>query len=129
MKNEILEKTVKRKEPNPMKFTSPKILAHHQEYDYSQCLFFLWVFGVFIGLAYIFPESALADPFAAVAQKISTTTKGLLKIGAVGCGLVGALLIIQGIFGRLNLRWGVSFVIGAILLASFDYVIDFVTPP
>ena len=82
-----------------------------------------------MGIYLIFPEGVGADPFAAVAQKISSTTKGLLKIGAVGCGLVGALLIIQGIFGRLNLKWGVSFVVAAILLASFDYVIDFITQP
>ena len=109
-----------RKEPNPMKFFPLKI---------SMLLQYLGFIALLTCISWIFPESALADPFAAVAQKISTTTKGLLKIGAVGCGLVGALLIIQGIFGRLNLRWGVSFVIGAILLASFDYVIDFVTQP
>ena len=91
-----------------------------------ELLFFIIVLISTIGF---FPEFACADPFAAVAQKISSTTKGILKIGAVGCGLVGALLIIQGIFGRLNLKWGVSFVIAAILLASFDYVIDFITQP
>ena len=75
----------------------------------------------------LFPEIALADPFGAVAQKVSSTTKGILKIGAVACGLSGAILILQGVFGRLNFRWGISFVIAALLLASFDYVIDFVT--
>ncbi len=108
-----------------MKSFSQKTLTPQcpQRSYHLQCLFFIGVFG----FLWIFPDLALADPFAAVAQKISSTTKGLLKIGAVGCGLVGALLIIQGIFGRLNLKWGVSFVIAAIMLASFDYVIDFVT--
>ena len=82
---------------------------------------------VLICVCWLFPEIALADPFGAVAQKVSSTTKGILKIGAVACGLSGAILILQGVFGRLNFRWGISFVIAAILLASFDYVIDFVT--
>ena len=80
-----------------------------------------------MGLSWMFPEIALADPFGAVAQKVTSTTKGILKIGAVACGLSGAILILQGVFGRLNFRWGISFFIAAILLASFDYVIDFVT--
>lgn len=88
---------------------------------------FLCFMGLLMGASWLFPESVGADPFVAVAEKIKSTTTGLLKIGAVGCGLVGALLIIQGIFGRLNLKWGVSFVIGAILLASFEYVITFIT--
>lgn len=76
---------------------------------------------------WLFPEFALADPFGAVAQKVTSTTRGILKIGAVLCGLTGALLIVQAICGRLNFKWGITFAIAAILLTSFDYVIDFVT--
>lgn len=86
---------------------------------------------IFWGVCILFflylSEAAFADPFEAVADKVTNTTKGVLKIGSVACGLAGALLIIQAVFGKLNFRWGISFVIAAILLASFDYVLDFLT--
>jgi len=83
----------------------------------------LWVLGIFC----LFFEYVAADPFSVVAEKVTHTTKGILKIGSVGCGLAGALLILQAVFGKFNFRWGISFVIASILLASFDYVIGFLT--
>ena len=80
-------------------------------------------FGIFCLLVH----QVGADPFSVVADKVSHTTKGILKIGSVGCGLSGALLILQAVFGKFNFRWGISFVIASILLASFEYVIGFLT--
>ena len=79
------------------------------------------------GIICLFFNDVDADPFSAVAEKVSHTTKGILKIGSVGCGLAGALLILQAVFGKFNFRWGISFVIASILLASFEYVIGFLT--
>lgn len=86
---------------------------------------FFWAIIAFFFL--YLSEGVFADPFAAVADKVTNTTKGILKIGSVACGLAGALLIIQAVFGKLNFRWGISFVVAAILLASFDYVLNFLT--
>ncbi|MBS0184789.1 MAG: hypothetical protein JSS34_00300 [Proteobacteria bacterium] len=80
-----------------------------------------------LGIFCLFFHHVSADPFSVVAEKVSHTTKGILKIGSVGCGLAGALLILQAVFGKFNFRWGISFVIASILLASFEYVIGFLT--
>lgn len=83
---------------------------------------------VFLGMVFLIiflSKDVVADPFSAVADKVSSTTKGILKIGSVGCGLAGALLILQAVFGRFNFRWGISLGIAAILLASFEYVVGF----
>lgn len=85
---------------------------------------FFWGILVF-GCFFLWNTYVNADPFSAVAEKVSTTTKGVLKIGSVGCGLAGALLILQAVFGRFNFRWGISFIIASILLASFEYVVVF----
>ncbi len=67
-----------------------------------------------------------ADPFAAIAEKINITTQGVLKIGTVACGLSGAILLLQAIFGRINYRWGISLVGAALLMASFEFVMQFI---
>ena len=89
----------------------------------------LLLYGLIGTLSWIYlgGDPAWADPFAVVADKVNSTTKGLLKIGSVACGLAGALLILQAVFGRFNFRWGISFVVAALLLASFEYVMTFLT--
>lgn len=67
-----------------------------------------------------------ADPFQAIAEKINITTRGVLKVGSVACGLSGAILLLQAIFGRINYRWGISLLVAALLMASFEFVMQFI---